>query len=98
MAGERIAAQMIEAWLTNGIIEVSTLDELRTACEQHQVRELKGFGEKTEEHILAGIALASAAGERMLWADADTIVQDVLAHLRICKSIEVIEPPAPCGP
>ncbi len=73
-------------------LKISTLDELRTACEQHQVRELKGFGEKTEEHILVGIALASAAGERMLWADADTIVQDVLAHLRICKSIEEIEP------
>lgn len=73
-------------------LNISTLDELRAACEQQRVRALKGFGEKTEEHILAGIALASAAGERMLWADADTIVQDVLAHLRGCKSIEQIEP------
>ena len=73
-------------------LNISTLDELRAACEQQRVRALKGFGEKTEEHIMAGIALASAAGERMLWADADTIVQDVLAHLRGCKSIEQIEP------
>ena len=44
---------------------VSTLDELRTACESHQVRELKGFGEKTETAILAGMDIAVAAEERM---------------------------------
>ena len=41
-----------------------------TSCEpparRSSVRELKGFGAKTEETILAGIALAATADERML--------------------------------
>ena len=39
-------------------LKISTLDELRAACEAQTVRKLKGFGAKTEETILAGIGLA----------------------------------------
>ena len=35
-------------------LNVATLDKLREACLAHRVRELKGFGEKTEETILQG--------------------------------------------
>jgi DNA polymerase (family 10) len=52
-------------------LNITTLDELRAACEAHQVRDLKGFGAKTEEMILAGMALAQTADERMTWAEAD---------------------------
>ena len=60
-------------------LNISTLDQLRAACEAHQVRELKGFGAKTEEAILAGMALAQTAGDRMLWAEADKIRADPFA-------------------
>ena len=56
-------------------LNISSLDMLRAACEAQQVRELKGFGAKTEETILAGIDLAAQAHERMYWAEADEIVQ-----------------------
>ena len=71
---------------------IKTLDELRTACHQNKVRELKGFGAKTEETILAGIDLAATADDRIRWADADTIVQEVLTHLRACESVKQVEP------
>lgn len=70
---------------------ISTLDELRTACEQHKVRELKGFGAKTEETILAGIDLAATAEERMLWATADEIAQGVREHLKACEAVDKLE-------
>jgi DNA polymerase (family 10) len=37
---------------------VGSIDELEKACQLQQVRGLKGFGLKTEEKLLAGIALA----------------------------------------
>jgi DNA polymerase (family X) len=72
-------------------LKVTSLDELREACEAHKVRELKGFGAKTEEAILGGLAIAAEAGQRMLWAEADPLVREILAHMRQCPAVETIE-------
>ncbi len=73
-------------------LSIATLDQLRAACEAHRVRELKGFGAKTEETILAGIGLAaSPEAQRMYWNDADAIAQTILAHLRACQSIRQMD-------
>ena len=71
---------------------ITSLDELRDACQRGRVRELKGFAEKTELAILKGISIAAAAGERVYWADADAIADMVLAHLRSCPAVERLEP------
>ena len=63
-------------------LDVNTLDQLREACQSHRVQELKGFGAKMEATILDGIGIASEAGKRFLWAEADQFVQDILAHMR----------------
>src|SRR5215831_15589021 len=34
---------------------IKTLDELKAACQAHRIRTLKGFGDKTEAAILAGL-------------------------------------------
>lgn len=70
---------------------ISTLDQLRAACEESRVRQLKGFGVKTEQRILQGIAIAAKAGERILWAKADETAQAIARHLRDCPSIEQLE-------
>ena len=71
---------------------IDSLDELRDACEAGRVRDLKGFGEKTEAKILKGIDLAAQAESRTLWAEADGLVQELLAHLRAAEGVERIEP------
>jgi DNA polymerase (family 10) len=72
-------------------LKITTLDQLQAACEAHKVAELKGFGEKTEQTILAGIPLAARAEKRIYWAKADDIAQVLLEHLRACKSLQQIE-------
>ena len=52
-------------------LKIATLDELREACQSHKVRELKGFGDKTEAAILQGLDIASEAEQRILWIEAD---------------------------
>ena len=70
---------------------IETLDALRAACESDQIQSLKGFGAKTQQAILDGIAFASSAGDRIKWAKADVIAQSLLAHLRQCDAIEKME-------
>jgi DNA polymerase (family X) len=72
---------------------IKTLDELRAACETHQVRDLKGFGEKTEAAILAGMSFAASPEVlRIYWADADVIAQALVGHLRAAGDVRQIEP------
>ncbi len=50
-----------------------------------QVRGLKGFGEKTRRRFWPASTIAATADERMYWAEADEIVQELLAHMRTCS-------------
>jgi DNA polymerase (family 10) len=72
-------------------LNVANIDQLREACQQHRVRELKGFGAKSEEAILQGLDIAAEADRRMLWANADQHVQSILGHMDSCRAIEKIE-------
>lgn len=69
-------------------LNVATLDQLREACLAHRVRELKGFGEKTEETILKGLDVAATVQVRLYWAEADLFVQQITAHLQNCRGIQ----------
>ena len=72
-------------------LHIATLDQLKAACEAEQVRQLKGFGAKTEQAILHGIGIAAAANERIYWAEADAVAEDIKTHLSCCPSISQLE-------
>lgn len=73
-------------------LSVASLDQLKAACEADEVSQLKGFGKKTQEAILAGIELAEKVGDRVRWADADLIVQQILSHLDELAEVKRREP------
>jgi len=60
---------------------VENLEQLRAACRAGQVRQLKGFGAKTEQTILEGIDIAAAAGQRMRIDQAEAVVDALRQHL-----------------
>lgn len=70
---------------------ISSLPELRLACEQQRIRGLKGFGAKTEETILKGLSIAEEAAVRVRWADAEQIVDELLDHMRSEPAIKQME-------
>ena len=70
---------------------VGSLEDLRAACEQERVRELKGFGTKTEEKILQGLAIAEQAQRRTRWAQADEIASRLLDHMRLADGIQQLQ-------
>ena len=72
-------------------LNITTLDELKDACEDRRVRELKGFGEKTEQEILKGIDIAEVVNRRVYWSDADEVANALREHLASCESVEQLE-------
>lgn len=66
-------------------LQVSTVDELEKACQDHRVREIRGFGEKSEAKILAGIEVyrrAAANPERRRLGDVLHLAEDILRHVQ----------------
>ena len=72
-------------------LNIKTLEQLKKACQEGKIRELDGFGAKTEQTILDGIEIAAAAADRIYWSQADEIVQRLRKHLKPCKAIKQIE-------
>lgn len=73
-------------------LSIESLEQLAAACRKGKVRELKGFGAKTEEAILQGITIAEQVGDRMTRDRAESYVATILEHLKPCKAIQKIEP------
>ena len=72
---------------------IDSLDALRTAAEQHKIRELKGFGPKAEEAILASIAAAQAGahGHRIVLDRALAVGEALVDALRAHPAAERVE-------
>jgi len=63
-------------------IGVKSVAELEKACKEGRVAGLAGFGEKTQEKILAGIKNREAYSRRHLWWKANDVAMPILAGLR----------------
>jgi DNA polymerase (family 10) len=63
-------------------LQVETLDQLAKAAEAGRIRELPGFGEKTERAILEAIRAHASQSRRYSIAVATQYAQSLVAHLR----------------
>jgi DNA polymerase (family X) len=70
---------------------IESLPALEAACRAGKVRELKGFGEKTEQSILDHMRLAATADQRIYWANADEIARQLREHLATVPGIQQLE-------
>jgi DNA polymerase (family 10) len=72
-------------------LHVETPEQLLSAAEGRQIRELPGFGEKTETHILQSIRARVAQPVRFRLAVAAQYAEPLIAHLKRTRGIgEVI--------
>ena len=70
---------------------IQTLDGLEEACQSGEVAKLKGFGKKTEDTLLKGIAFAATANQRIYWSEADVLVGRLREHLEQTNGMEQLE-------
>ena len=70
---------------------VDSVAKLREACDDNRVAGLEGFGEKTQEKILAGIRNREAYNKRHLWIEAKEASDAILAGLRERPGVQQVE-------
>src|SRR5579875_1155604 len=61
---------------------IDSVAELAEAVKDGRLRDLKGFGPKSEERILRGIELLAQAGERVLLSTGLETAEDIVSALR----------------
>jgi DNA polymerase (family 10) len=71
---------------------IDSVEALRAAATDGQLRALKGLSERTEENVLAGIARLDRVATRLLLHDADALIAGLVARLRDVPGVERIEP------
>lgn len=72
-------------------LQISTIEELEEAAQAGRIARLAGFGEKSQQKILAGIRDHRQHTSRMLLADAEQFVEPLLEWLRQCPDLERLE-------
>jgi len=66
---------------------IKSVAELEAACQAHRVQALAGFGAKTEEKLLAGIAQARDYSALFLYADAWAQAEEIREALRAHEDV-----------
>ena len=75
---------------------VTTLADLKAACEAGRVAELKGFGKKTAQTILDGIAHVEEAGKRVLISIARASAEEIVSDLKQVPSVSQVSVAGSC--
>mgnify|MGYP000126615168 CR=1 FL=1 len=70
---------------------ITTLDELEAAATAGKIQEVPGYGEKSEQNILDGIAFARQAGERELLGDARPLGEEAVEYLLTTEAVSACE-------
>jgi DNA polymerase (family X) len=79
------------AYILHQQLQIQSLAQLRQAAEKHEIRKLKGFGEKTEEKILQSLDHLEQAARRFLLAEAKVYIDALIKHLKEAPGLEQIE-------
>ncbi|MES3159990.1 MAG: DNA polymerase/3'-5' exonuclease PolX [Halorubrum sp.] len=70
---------------------ITTLDEMEAAAEAGEIREVRGFGAKTEESIAENIPFARESQKRTRLGDARPVADDALAYLGGLDAVSRVE-------
>lgn len=71
-------------------LNITSLQDLKVAAESGAVANLKGFGKKTADHILEGIAHITESGHRFLISEALLPAEEIVSKLLALESVEQV--------
>ncbi len=72
-------------------LNITGIDELKKAIDGHKLRQLDGFGPKSEEKLKDGIEQYKKFHQRLLLSEAYPLAQQVVDYLKESSQIENIE-------
>ncbi len=71
-------------------LKIKNLDDLEKAAQNHHIRELKGFGPKTETAILTTLENRVDNPPRYLYTIVQAIGEELLAYLKKCPAVSKV--------
>lgn len=71
-------------------LRVKNIDDLKKAVAQHKIRELEGFGEKSESEIQKGLDFLQATGNRMLLGSALPEAESIVKQIKDSRLVEEV--------
>jgi DNA polymerase (family 10) len=89
MTIEGLGPQRVQA--LHKALGIQTLDDLQQAAENGAIREVEGFGAKTEEKIRQAVKDRRDEPERLKWILAEQRARDMVAYLEKAPGIERVE-------
>lgn len=72
-------------------LNICTITDLKKALRDHEVRELDGFGEKTEENLEKAILQYEKSHERMLLGKAMGLAEEIISYLKEGNDLKKIQ-------
>jgi DNA polymerase (family 10) len=72
-------------------LDIETIDDLRKAIDEHRIRELEGFGERSEENLHEALGFYEEHTKRIFIGKAYPIVEDLLSNLQQLPEVKRIE-------
>jgi DNA polymerase (family 10) len=75
----------------NKKLGIETIDDLHKAIKKHKIRDLDGFGERSEENLREALAFYQEHTKRTFIGKAYPIVQALLSHLKAVPEVKRIE-------
>jgi len=76
---------------------VQTVPQLYKAAREGRIRDVPGFGEKTETHILEATEAHLSKARRFKLAVGAQYADAIVAYLRAVPGVRIASPPAACG-
>src|SRR5439155_14879805 len=77
-----------KAMLLHQEFGIASVEELAQAIEAGALKDVKGFGPKTEENILRGIGLLQQSGERVQLGLATELAEEIVAQLSALRGVK----------
>jgi DNA polymerase (family 10) len=72
-------------------LKIDSKKDLLKACQEGKIAKLAGFGKKSQQNILDGIAKTQDYSRRTLWWNAAAIGESILERLSRLKSVKKVE-------
>ncbi len=72
-------------------LKIDDITKLEKAAKEGKIRDLEGFGEKSEQDILKGIELFRKGQERMYLGEVLPIAHEIIKKLKALKEVEKVE-------
>lgn len=72
-------------------LKIHSIEKLKSACEQHKLQNIEGFGAKTEDNILKGIVHIERSSDKHLYPHAKESADRIVTALKNLKYLDQCE-------